>query len=268
VTGAFNALHEFIQAGGLASGTVKLGDWIDLEGGLAVEAYGTGNNTGGFSHDATKAVEVVTNKEKPWGTLCRLIVVGVNSFVINGNNTPHVVFQFQNLPVRRRMNASNTSTGGYGASEMRKYLVPVTGDNASGNFLTGLKNAGVPDGVLWGPARVLSKGTNGTDAVTLSDKLWLPTEREMFGSGTRSADGEKADNQARLEYYTNDNTRLKALRGDPIGNYPNMKTQGWRYWTGSAYSGIVSFCGVYYTGKTSDEVASSSEGVAPAFCVW
>jgi hypothetical protein len=36
---------------------------------------------------------------------------------------------------------------------MRKYLVPVENDGESGKFLTGLYNAGVPEGVLWAPAR-------------------------------------------------------------------------------------------------------------------
>jgi hypothetical protein len=265
VTGAFNALHEFIQAGGLASGTVKLGDWIDLEGGLAVEAYdGTDNKGGGgFNHNATKAVEKVYNKGAAWGTLCRLIVVGVNSFNgKNDNDTPHVVFQFQNIPVTRRMNATNTNEGGYAESEMRTYL--------TGNFLAGLKIAGVPDGVLWAPVRYLSAGTNGKGATKITDKLWLPTKREMTGSGTYSADGETVDNQARLAYYTDNNTRLKAWDGDSSDNYPDMKkgTGEW-YWTGSArYDRSDLFCNVHDNGSdTASYSASSAGGVAPAFCV-
>jgi hypothetical protein len=158
------------------------------------------------------------------------------------------------------MNASDTNTGGYEKSEMRTYL--------TGNFLTGLNKAGVPDGVLWAPARALSKGTNGTGSVTLSDKLWLPTEREMFESGNLSANGETADNQSRLEYYTDNNIRLKAWWGDS-GDYPDIKSgYGWWYWTGSAYSGgSSSFCDVNSNGPTDDSSASRAGGVAPAFCV-
>jgi hypothetical protein len=266
VTAAFNALHDFIQGGGLAaqSDVIKTGDWIDLEGGLAVEAYGgiDNNGGGGFSHDEAKAVEAVTYKGNvAWGTLCRIIVVGVNSFNgKNGNDTPHVVFQFQNLPVMRRMNPTNTNAGGYEKSEMRTYL--------TGNFLTGLNNAGVPDGVLWGPVRYLSAGTNGTGTTKITDKLWLPTEREMFGSGSKSADGEKAGNQARLEYYTDYNTRLKSWYGN-AAYYPDMKNgSGLWYWTGSAYSGgSASFCIVYFGGSPHFDGASYADGVAPAFCV-
>jgi hypothetical protein len=278
VTLAFNELHSYIQknSNNLSGGVIKPGDWIDMEGGLEVDAY---NDTGGFSHDAAKAMEKVYNKGESWGTLCRLIVAGVNSFNnINGNDTPHVVFQFQNIPVTRRMNPDNDNEGGYEKSEMRKYLVPVTGDDESGNFLTGLYSAGVPKGVLWGPARTLSKGTNGTGTVILSDLLWLPTEREMFQNGKShngekpvgpySANGETADNQARLAYYTN-STRLKAWCGDGTGYYPNMKFgAGAWYWTGSShYLGSSWFCNVSYLGSTLSNDASSAGGVAPAFCV-
>jgi hypothetical protein len=281
VTQTFTALHDFIHAGGLTaqSGVIKTGDWIDLEGGLTVAA-----GTGGFSHDAAAATKAITLDGAAHGTLCRLIVVGVNSFqsgkgsngayaIKTNDNTQHVVFQFQNLPVRRRMNSGNTNNDGYEKSEMRTYL--------TGNFLTGLNNAGVPDGVLWAPARTLSKGTNGTGAVTLSDKLWLPTEREIFQDGKsitssllggtitvgpNSANGETAANQARLEYYASNNTRLKVSTS--ASGYPNASAPYEWYWDGSAYSGNSSmFCGVFGNGYSDMNGASSSGGVAPAFCV-
>jgi hypothetical protein len=270
VEAAFNALHTFIQNGGLTTqpDVIKTGDWIDLEGGLAVSAY---NSLGGFSHNATKAVEVVKYKGAARGTLCRLIVVGINSFNgINNNDMPHVVFHFQNIPVTRRINPGDSTTGGYEASEMRTYL--------KGNFLTGLNNAGVPDGVLWAPIRTLSKGPDGSGAANLSDKLWLPTEREMFGSGSKSANGETADNQARLAYYTDDNTRVKAWCGDNAERYPDMSYGcGFGYWLGSsAYipAWVIPtlrwFCSATnYGGPNALEGnwTNNTGGVAPAFCV-
>jgi hypothetical protein len=281
VAKAFSELHTFIQAGGLANqpNIIKLGDWIDLEGGLAVSPYGgsDGNGGGGFALDPTKAMEKVTKQGQPWGTLCRLIVVGINSFnEKNNNNTPHVVFQFQSIPVMRRMNASDTNEGGYEVSEMRKYLAPVENDSINGNFLKGLIEAGVPDEVLWAPVRILSKSSNGADTVPLSDKLWLPTEREMFrdgkstyAEGLYSADSETEDNQARLAYYTTDSTRLKVWH-ERKDRYPNMTNLGSDYWTGSTYSGSsLTFTIVRDTGGNHDagNGASSVLGVAPAFCV-
>jgi hypothetical protein len=153
---------------------IRLGDWIDLEGGLTVEDHNAGG--GGFSSgdEGMHWNANITLNGADKGKMCGLIVVGINPFKdLNGNGgTPHVVFQFQNIPVLRRMNPTASNAGGYPESEMRVYL--------TGEFLSGLKDAGVPEGVLWGPSRVVSGKENG--AKTINDTLWLPTEREMFGS--------------------------------------------------------------------------------------
>jgi hypothetical protein len=188
-------------------------------------------------------------------------VVGINPFKnLNGNGaTPHVVFQFQNVPVARRMNPENNNTGGYPESEMRAYL--------TGEFLSGLKDAGVPEGVLWGPARVVSGKEDG--AKTINDTLWLPTEREMFGGQTYSdAAHETEGNQARLPYYADDASRIKVYKTDT--GYPAVSTAyGMWYWEGSAYAGGAStWCAVSSGGGYSITIfASSVSGCAPAFCV-
>jgi hypothetical protein len=41
VTGTVNRLSQCIKAGGLTSGVIQLGDWIDLEGGLTVTVRAT-----------------------------------------------------------------------------------------------------------------------------------------------------------------------------------------------------------------------------------
>jgi hypothetical protein len=289
VTAAFETLHAFIQSGGLARypDAIRLGDWIDLEGGLAVEAYGEGG--GDFLHDAAAATREITLGGKPWGTLCRLIVAGINSFqsgkgsdgkyeITDNDGTPHVVFQFQNVPVERRMNPTNDNTGGYAVSEMRKYLVPVENDGASGNFLAGLTVAGVPEEVLWAPVRYLSAGTDGTGSVAVSDKLWLPTERELFQDGKDtttnrgfSVDGETAANQARLAYYTDASIRRKVSASN--SNYPVVSNfENSDYWESSSADVWPNdppskFCDVTTMGTTGGSWASLAYGVAPAFCV-
>jgi hypothetical protein len=247
VTAAFNELHAYIQKGGLSSQSpvIKLGDWIDLEAGLTVEAYHADTMGGGdFAY---------TGKS----TYTRLIVVGINSFrsgnglyaVTANDGVDHVVFQFQNIPVTRRMNQSDTNAGGYAQSEMRTYLTE--------NFLDGLKDAGVPIDVLWAPVRFISQGKTG-GAGTLTDKLWLPTDREMFQGRTSSADGETAANQARLEYYTDDSRRVKHSNNG----------QALFYWESSAFPyDLLSFCSVTNSGSGDNGAASDGGGVAPAFCV-
>jgi hypothetical protein len=281
VKDTFTALHNFIQAGGLTNPNtremIKLGDWIDLDGGLEIAAYGTGDNTGGFSSSEdpnwNNFITVTHSEQNYQEKLNRLIVVGINSFktdttvnenyIYPGNDTPppHVVFQFKNIPVSRRMNALNsnskdTNKGGYPASEMRRYLTELPDDDKSGSFLDGLKGAGVPKDVLWGPSRAMT--TNGNGIQIINDLLWLPTEYEMLWSYLKKGD-ETEENQPTLKYYTANSLRRK---------FNTSKSA--QYWLASAdcmYS--VSFLGVNIIGTTQSNIgASKATGVAPAFCVY
>jgi hypothetical protein len=257
VAEAFHELSAFISNGGLDANppVIHTGDWIDLAA-LSVESY---NDTGGFSATNSSAL--------------RLIVVGINSFrkgrgysnrytVTKNDGVDHVVFQFQNLPVKRRMNPSpDTNAGGYAASEMRRYLVKVNG--VGGNFLTGLIKAGVPEDVLWAPVRyVANGGSTVTNVDEINDFLWLPTEGEMVGSAldeARPKTYETHQNQARLEYYAGNDQRPKYF-----GSSQEY------YWEASPVAASASsFCTISKAGRVTaaGTGASGAWGVAPAFCV-
>jgi hypothetical protein len=278
VSRTFKELSAYLKTDGFAypdTNVINLGDYIDLDGGITVEAYPgqDGNGGGDFSYSGAS-------------DYTRLIVVGINSFqpgrgtkpnnagttvygetdgeytvvtnnIVNRVVRPHVVFQFQNLPVLRRMNQGDTNAGGYRDSEMRQYLLD--------NFLPGLKNAGVPEDALWGPTRFVS--TMGSDNTAISDVLWLPTEREMFQNGVDSwghglfsdTVNETAANQARLEYYMDDNSRKKQFDGEE---------KCWGYWEASPYVAAASpFCLVDDYGYTCGYGAEDVGGCAPAFCI-
>jgi hypothetical protein len=246
VTEAFNAVSWLIntpEAGDFAD-IIQLGDWIDLPApGFMVAPY---NSDGAISPTSPTPI----------------MAVGINSFNgKNGNNTPHVVFQFKNVPGTRRMNqTADGNTGGYAASEMRAYLVPsnITG---TGTFYAGLTAAGVPDAVVWAPSRRVANGGSGASgADTIADKLWLPTEFEIGNGGTSysSTTWEIPANQAYLEYYTNDSLRIK---------YDSSNTAV-GYWDASPKAtDAANFCIVGIDGTPNNALASSSGGVAPAFCV-
>jgi hypothetical protein len=236
----FEMVHKFIQDGGLGTAInptnldIKMGDYIDLEGKLTVLTYGT------------NVSETFENKSLNTGTLLRLIVVGINSFnAVNGNATPHVVFQFQNITATPRMSSAMSN---YLPTEMRTYV--------TGNFLAGLKNAGVPDAVLWAPTRHVWNTISGVEII--QDKLWLPTEREMFGSnGHSNSTYETQNNQARLGYYDTDQKRIK-LQSNNTGIGYWLGSPVWdRYYACVDHSGKMAYNGVDVGGV----------GVAPAFCV-
>jgi hypothetical protein len=252
VTETFNALHNLITSPSTDdkfTDIIQLGDWVDLPS-LHVT---------GYPDDIADHGKIAIANNTTWdgnhGELLRLIVVGKNSFNnINGNGTtPHVVFQFQNVPGTHRMEETDTNQNGYLGSEMRTYLVD--------KFLTGLINAGVPDAVLWTPSRrVPNKGEGATAADTITDKLWLPTNWEMFGAGAEgSADPtyETANNQASFaDFYSFPlNRKYNALNDEGaywLASPCFYLTRGFCYSSG----GSIAFFG-----------AQTALSVAPAFCV-
>jgi hypothetical protein len=202
----------------------------------------------------------------------RLIVVGINSFYEkNGNGTtPHVVFQFQNIPVKRRMNPDESNAGGYPASEMREYLTPVKDSNGtvvpgSGKFLDGLKDAGVPKDVLWEPARVMAtKKADPDQTAIINDLLWLPTQWEMFGiSGNYADSSENGDNQVTLNY--SDGLKIRKV-DNSVDGYPAALDETSTYWLATAAGDMATqFCAALDASYFGD--ANNVLGVAPAFCV-
>jgi hypothetical protein len=286
VAAAFNAVSNYVQSGFTSGGTdrIQLGDYIDLEDGLTVAAYnGSGAvsiNPGTEKGEASWPIyttDTMYHNPDYKSVYLRLIVVGINSFKDrNGNSKDHVVFQFQNMPVKREMNSSSTNLGGYEASEMRRYLTPVPDDSASGNFLAGLIAAGVPEGALWAPKRVMAKEYSGAETVEIEDKLWLPTEREMYGMRNYSNDSAETEaNQGRLDYYYNGakstfarrmKHRIDMLNDD--GTPTDYDGWGYLYWEASAAYSLSYFSCVSSSGSTSFYNASSTTpGVAPAFCI-
>jgi hypothetical protein len=153
----------------------------------------------------------------------------------------------------QHMNTTNTNGGSYKECKMRQYLL--------NNMLPALQEIGIPfeEGWMKAPARlVASSGDDmytGTD--TIQDKLFLPTEYEMFGANTNSNESaETVGNQGRLLYYTDNNRRQK------YGNDNVAKT----YWLASPV-GIRGFVAVLHTGASSYGEADIVYAIAPVLCV-
>ncbi|MDR2588603.1 MAG: chitobiase/beta-hexosaminidase C-terminal domain-containing protein [Spirochaetales bacterium] len=271
VSAAFNAVHAYLQnrtaAELVSDNLIRLGDYIDLEGGLTVEPLPTeGIANAGAVNAANAPITGGDNR----GTLLRLIVVGINSFNAqgsyggNGNGTnAHLVFQFQNIPANYFMTHSYNHVS-YKGSNMQAYLVGAGGPEAvTGNFYTGLIAAGVPAGVIYAPKRYVSKGIYETGADLIEDKLWLPTVREMCGEGLYSnTTYETIQNQARLEYYVNDALRIKYGPASTLARNRSYFTASHNY-----VASTHSFASVGYNGRSTAGTLNLSTGCVPAFCV-
>jgi hypothetical protein len=243
VTNTFNRISVYTKSqsasnvnppGGL--GVIKLGDYVNLKS-LYVSEYN--GNSGAVS---------VTNTNAGSGKLC-VMVVAINPYYgknDNGTATPHLIFHFKDFPGIAFINSVSTNTGGYAESKMREYLI--------GNYWPALQNAGVPDGVVWPLSRRVANGGSGATGVdAIHDKLWLPTEWELFGTNYGSnSDYENAGNQTHFDYYSSDSERAKS------GNYWVASP----YFDSTVYFNFITIEGGYWFGQP-----YNVEGCVPAFCV-
>ncbi|MDR1894622.1 MAG: hypothetical protein LBQ61_08065 [Spirochaetales bacterium] len=270
VTETFNALHELISnpyPGDDFTSFIRLGDWIDLDS-LTVAPYpaevdeddedgvATPNSQDGYGYIVTGNTDLGAH-----GKLLRLIVVGMGKSAaddeaatlgapnyrslntVNDNDTPHVVFHFQNIPGFHRTNPPGiVGDISYLNSEIRTYLV--------NNFYTGLTAAGLPDAVVWAPSRrVTNQDYNGVDPI--EDKLWLPTKGEMGGT-YEAYEQETADDQASFAgYYTDDTSRLKYDSSNTPKDYRLASLNGNDF--------VGNDGGIYSSG--------THRGCVPLFCV-
>ena len=101
--------------------------------------------------------------------------------------------------------------------------------------------------------KLVSIGNNTSTIETVSDKLFLLSEVEIFGSTTDSFVGEGSQ----YDWYKAGNTKVKKVNGS---------AKVW--WERSPYSGdTLSFCIVGSRGQAGNYTSVNSCGVSFAFCV-
>lgn len=141
------------------------------------------------------------------------------------------------------MNSSNTNVNGWRGSAMRTSTMATLLNQLS----TDLKN------VLKFVNKVSSVGNNSSGLETTSDKLFLLSEIEIFGSTQYSYAGEGKQ----YEYYAAGNSTIKKVNGS--ADY---------WWERSPFSGSTNFfCRVDNYGIANGYNASISLGVSFGFCV-
>ena len=151
------------------------------------------------------------------------------------------------------MNTSNTNSGGWNNSYMRKTICPA--------FLAALPKAW--QNIIAACTKYSDNtggGSNTASYVTAtSDKIWLLSEMEV--QGTRSyANSAEANYQKQYDYYRNGNSKVKYQH--------TATTSTCNWWLRSVYaSDTSSFCIVITDGSAGNFGACSSRGFAPGFKV-
>jgi hypothetical protein len=201
----------------------------------------------------------------------RIVLSGFNTYKHVGDSEVtknHLLFTFRNIPLKKRMNPTNDTIGGYGASEMRAFLEGVNGDGSgdyagtttvtTGAFLNALK-AKIGEAYILPIRRLLSlRPASGGSWGWLTCSLFLASEHEIFGESGWGDCGYDDGLKVQFPIYQQAATyRSKRYNG----------VRDW-YWECSPHAGSsASFAHVYTNGGAGINDASVVGGCAPAFCV-
>lgn len=152
------------------------------------------------------------------------------------------------------MNSSNTNSGGWEASKMRKTTMPAILATLPEDLQAVIKEVN----------KLSSEGGSSADALdTTADKLFLFSVKEVTGTNTYSLDGEGTQYDLWKTLLNNGAFPLRRIKrlsnGDGNATY---------WWTRSAYSGGSTwFCYFETSGSVNSYNASNSCGVCLGFCI-
>ena len=176
-----------------------------------------------------------------------LVIMGFNHDDLASGGKAGITFGMKNLmATTRRMNASNTNSGGFTGSEMYSWLQNTLLPTLPSDLQAVLKSVN----------KKTSAGSQSSTINTNSMKLFLFSEIEIFGSTTYS----KAGEGSQYSYFATAANRIKYLSN-------GSGSASW-WWERSPFgSNSISFCIVSSGGSANGSGADSAGGVCFGFCV-
>ena len=151
------------------------------------------------------------------------------------------------LQTTRSMNSSNTNAGGWVSCDLRTTL--------NSTIYETLPQA-VKDALVEKTHKT-SAGSQSTSLVEHTDKLWLPTEYEMFGATTYSANTENANVNKHYAVFDTNADRIK---------HQGTKGSAIVWWASSPDTNYsTAFCAVSSVGGVGDGNANNSYGIPLCF---
>ena len=175
------------------------------------------------------------------GASYQVDIIGKNHDTYTAGGKAPLTFQLHDCyGERKNMNSSNTNSGGWTSCAMRKTHLPAILSHMPTEVQNGIREVN----------KLTSAGSNSSTITTSSDKLFLLSEIEIFGSRTYSKSGEGSQ----YAYYSAGNSKVKNFSGSAS-----------LWWERSPASSTY-FCGVTSSGSAYYYKAPSSYSVAFAFC--
>ena len=170
-------------------------------------------------------------------------IIGKNHDTYTAGGKAPLTFQLHDCyGETKNMNSSNTNSGGWTSCAMRSTHLPA---------ILALMPTEVQNGIREVSKKASVGGASST-IETVSDKLFLLSEVEIFGSTSYSAAGEGTQ----YDYYKAGNSKVKKRSGSAA-----------TWWERSPRaSDSTRFCLVYSDGSAGYGIASGARGVAFGFC--
>ena len=177
------------------------------------------------------------------GASYQVDIIGKNHDTYAAGGTAPLAFQLHDCyGETKNMNSSNTNSGGWTSCAMRSTHLPA---------ILALMPTEVQNGIREVSKKASVGGASST-IETVSDKLFLLSEVEIFGSTSYSAAGEGTQ----YDYYKAGNSKVKKQNGSAAS-----------WWERSPYaSSSANFCLVYSDGSAYYGRAGIARGVAFGFC--
>lgn len=178
------------------------------------------------------------------GTDYQFQIIGFNHDTKTAGGTAGITFQMVDcMNATAQMNSSNTNSGGWTSCAMRTSVLNSIFSSLPADLQKAIKAVN----------KLTSAGNQSATINTTSDKLFLLSEVEIFGSTTYSKSGEGSQ----YAYYKAGNSKVKKVNGS--ASY---------WWERSPYGSYSThFCNVYSNGNADYNSASNSYGVAFGFCI-
>lgn len=177
------------------------------------------------------------------GTSYQIDIIGKNHDTYTAGGTAPLTFQMHDCYAdTKRMNSSNTNSGGYDSTEMHTTTLPAILALMPSEVQAGIKQVN----------KLASAGSQSATIETIACKLFLLSEIEIFGSTTYS----KAGEGSQYAYYSAGNSKVKNRSGSAATWWERSPTG----------SNSIGFCFVTSVGTAGTTGASPSFGVAFGFC--
>lgn len=178
------------------------------------------------------------------GTNYQIDIIGKNHDVYaDGSGTAPLTFQLHDCyAYTNQMNSSGTNSGGWASCAMRQVYLPSILLRMPAEVQSGIRAV----------SKNATTGDKSTTIETVSDKLFLLSEIEVFNTTKYSAAGEGTQ----YDYYKNGGAKIKKTESTAI-----------LWWERSPdLTRYDTFCGVNASGYATTAGANTQNGISFAFC--